>query len=60
MRRPPLISSTAFALAARTAGLWKLADATSGPSSTRDVIAASAASWLHASHGPTGCGPRSR
>ena len=57
MSRPPLISSTAFALAASIAGLWKLVDATSGPSSTRVVIAASAASWLHASHGPTGSRP---
>ena len=58
--RPPLSSWTAAALAASIAGLWKLVAATSGPSWTRVVIAAIAASWLHASHGPTGSASRSR
>jgi hypothetical protein len=35
-------------------GLWNPLAATSGPSSTRSVIAASAASVLHASQGPSG------
>ncbi len=36
MRRPPLISSIVAACLASRAGLWKLVQATSGPSSTRD------------------------
>ena len=50
--RPPEIASTVAACLASIAGAWKLVDATSGPSSTRSVTAASAASEVHTSHGP--------
>ena len=52
--RPPLISSTVAAFLASIAGAWKLVEATSGPSLTRDVAAASAASIVQHSHGPRG------
>ncbi len=51
-KRPPLISSIVAACLASRAGLWKLVHATSGPNSTRDVIAAMAAMLVQASHGP--------
>ena len=54
MSRPPLISSTVAAFLASIAGAWKLVDATSGPSSTRVVAAASAASIVQHSQGPRG------
>ena len=53
-RRPPLISSTVAACLASIAGAWNAVAATSGPSVTRDVTAARAASSVHASHGPAG------
>ncbi len=56
MSRPPLISSTVAAFLASIAGLWKLVEATSGPSSTRLVAAASPASIDQHSHGPRGSG----
>ena len=52
MSRPPLISSRVAAFLASMAGLWNEVAATSGPICTRSVIAAMAASWVHASHGP--------
>ena len=52
MNRPPLISSIVAACLARSAGLWKFVQATSGPSSIRVVVAAIAASSVQASHGP--------
>ena len=54
MKRPPLISSIVAAILASIAGLWKLVQATSGPSSIRSVAAASAGE--HASRPPTGRG----
>ena len=51
-KRPPLTSSIVAAIFAIRPGGWKLAQATSGPSRTRSVAAASAASSVHASHGP--------
>ena len=51
-KRPPLISSIVAACLASSAGLWKLVQATSGPSSIREVDAAMAASSVQASHGP--------
>ena len=45
--RPPEIASTVAACLASIAGAWKLVDATNGPSSTRSVTAASAASEVH-------------
>ena len=56
MSRPPLISSIVAACLARSAGLWKPAQATSGPNSTREVAAAIAASIVQASHGPRASG----
>ena len=53
MKRPPLISSIVAACLASSAGLWKLVQATSGPSSIREVAAAIAASRVQASHGPS-------
>ena len=50
-KRPPLISSIVDAILASTAGGWKPAHATSGPSRTVLVAAASALSSVHASHG---------
>ena len=52
--RPPLISSIVAAFFAIIAGAWKDVAATSGPSSTRVVTAASAANCDHASQGPRG------
>ena len=46
--------STVAASLASMAGSWKPAEATSGPSKTRSVEAASAASVVHTSHGPRG------
>src|SRR2546425_7372922 len=50
--RPPLTSSTDTAIRARIPGAWNAVAATSGPSRTRDVIAASAASCVQTSQGP--------
>jgi hypothetical protein len=50
--RAPEMASTVAACLASIAGARKLVDATSGPSSTRSVTAASAASAVQASHGP--------
>ena len=50
--RPPEIPSTVAACLASIAGAWNPIEATSGPSSTRSVTAARAASVVHASHGP--------
>ena len=50
--RPPEIASTVAAILASIAGAWKPVDATNGPSSTREVTAASAASEVQTSHGP--------
>ena len=58
--RPPLTSSTVAAIFARIAGGWNPAQATSGPSRTRCVTAASPASSVHASHGPRSGRPSSR
>ena len=51
MKRPPLTSSIVAAIFAISPGGWKPAQATSGPSRTRSVAAASAPSSVHASHG---------
>ena len=51
-KRPPLTSSIVAAIFASTPGGWKPAQATSGPSLTRSVTAASALSSVNASHGP--------
>ena len=40
------------AIRAITPGAWKAVDATRGPTRTRDVSTASAASCVQASHGP--------
>ena len=45
--RPPEMPSTVAACLASIAGAWKPVDATRGPSSTRSVTAASAASDVH-------------
>ena len=58
VKRPPLTSPIVAAIFASTAGGWKPAHATSGPSRTRSVAAASAASSVHASHGPRSAGRR--
>ena len=50
--RPPEIASTVAACLASMAGAWKLVDATNGPSSTRLVTAARAASDVQTSQGP--------
>ena len=50
--RPPEISSTVAAFFASIAGAWKEVDATNGPSLTRSVDSASAASIDQASNGP--------
>src|SRR4051794_6132141 len=56
MKRPPLTSSIVAAILASRPGGWKPAQATSGPSSTRSVTAASGESRVHAPHGPrSGC-----
>ena len=57
---PAEISSTVAAIFAISPGGWKLAQATSGPSRTRSVTAASAASIVHASHGPRSSRPSPR
>ena len=58
--RPALTSSTVAASFASTAGSWKFRHATSGPSRTRSVTAARAASNVQASHGPRSGRPSSR
>ena len=50
--RPPEIASTVAACLANIAGAWNPVEATNGPSSTRSVTAARAASDVHTSHGP--------
>ena len=52
--RPALMSSIVAAFLAIIAGAWKLVAATRGPSSMRDVTAASAARLDQASQGPRG------
>jgi hypothetical protein len=59
-KRPPEISSIAAAMRAIKPGGWKAVAATSGPSRTRAVEAASAASTVHASHGPRSGRPSPR
>ena len=54
MNRPALISSIVEACFARSAGLWKFVQATSGPNSTRDVTAAMPAIAVQTSQGPRG------
>ncbi len=46
------MSSTVAAIFASRPGLWKAVQATSGPSVTRSVAAASAASIVQTSQGP--------
>ena len=58
--RPPLTSATVAAIFAISPGGWNDAHATSGPSSTRSVTAASAASIVHTSHGPRSSRPSPR
>ena len=60
VKRPPLTSPIVAAIFAIRPGGWKPAQATSGPSRTRSVAAASAASSVHASHGPRSGPPSSR
>jgi len=60
INRPPLTSSTVAAILASTAGGWKLRQATRGPNRTRWVTVASAASIVHASHGPRSGRPSPR
>ena len=50
--RPPETSSTVAACFASMNGAWNAVAATSGPSATRSVASARAASVVHASHGP--------
>ena len=50
--RPPEMASTVAAILASIGGEWNPVDATNGPSSTREVTAASAASEVQTSHGP--------
>ena len=59
-KRPPLTSSIAAAMRAIRPGGWNARHATSGPSTTRSVTAASAASIVQASQGPRSGSPSSR
>ena len=59
-KRPSLTSVIVAAILASTAGGWNPAHATSGPSSTRSVTAASAASSSQALHGPRSGRPSPR
>ena len=58
--RPPDSSSTAANKRASIPGGWNAVQATSGPSSTRSVIAASHASVVKQSHGPRSGPPSPR
>ena len=60
MKRPAETSSIAAAIRAISPGGWNAVAATSGPSRTRSVAAASAASIVHASHGPRSGRPSPR
>ena len=59
-KRPPLISSIVAAMRASRPGGWNAVQATSGPSCTRSVAAASAGQHVHASHGPRSGRPSPR
>ena len=58
--RPADASSIVAAIRASRPGGWNAVEATSGPSVTRSVEAASAASVVHTSHGPRSGRPSPR